>query len=370
MIRPRGATTRRRDDEAKIGPSCQEIGQLLRTAREGRGLDLLAVHDRLNRPITQIEALENGDLDRLEDRDSAITAVRRYATFLGLDGQVLAGQLARSWPPPATNGPPGNGDATAAVVLPTGRRPRAGSAATTQVPRTDGSPEHLRAFTQTGEVPRFGVAPRAPVGDGAGPPTGTFPVVPRKDLRASRRAVARARRRLRAPLWLKVLTWLVAACLLVVAAGWAIRTWNPQWLVRAHVLRTTSRPGATTGTSGPGSTPVGSQGRPASHQAGAAQLVAAGPSAAAYVVSGPRFTLSVATSAPSWIRITSSSSAVPLLNSVQPANQVFTYKATGTMTVAVGTSAVVVGVAVKGKPPFLGRPPAVPFTYTFTPSKS
>ena len=53
VIRPRGGTTRRRDDqEEQPISSAEEIGRLLRDAREERGLDLLAVHDRLSRPIT------------------------------------------------------------------------------------------------------------------------------------------------------------------------------------------------------------------------------------------------------------------------------------------------------------------------------
>ena len=59
MIRPRSGTTRRRDDENQLtNSSAEEIGRLLRDAREERGLDLLAVHDRLSRPITMLEALE------------------------------------------------------------------------------------------------------------------------------------------------------------------------------------------------------------------------------------------------------------------------------------------------------------------------
>jgi hypothetical protein len=38
------------------------------------------------------------------------------------------------------------------------------------------------------------------------------------------------------------------------------------------------------------------------------------------------------------------------------------------MTVEVGSSAVLVGVTVKGKPAFTNAPKVVPFTYTFTPA--
>ncbi|MBV8461670.1 MAG: helix-turn-helix domain-containing protein [Acidimicrobiales bacterium] len=351
MIRPRGATTRRRDDQEQTGPSAQEIGQQLRSAREERGLDLLAVHDRLSRPITQIEALENGDLGRLGDRDVAASTLRRYATFLGLDAAALADQLGEAWPAGA---PTGNGDATGVVDA----HPNP-----TRAPSTDGDPEHLRAFTQTGEVPRFGVAPRSTT-NGSGPDTGTFPVGPRNDLRASRRSVAKARRRLRAPTWLKVVTWVGLGCLLIVTAGWAIRTWSPQWLIQAHILRTTTDPGT------PNSANPAAAAPPVSHQQAAVQVVGANPTGAAYVVSSPHFSVTLATTGRVWIRVISSASSVPLLQGVQPANQVFSYKANGTMTVTVGASPVVVGVSVKGKAPFLDKPSVAPFTYTFTPPTS
>ena len=70
---------------------------MLRAAREERGLDLLAVHDRLSRPITQLEALENGDLAGLPDQALALSTLRRYAAFLGLDGDALALQMIDAW---------------------------------------------------------------------------------------------------------------------------------------------------------------------------------------------------------------------------------------------------------------------------------
>ncbi len=362
MIRPRGAIMRRRDDEEQTGPSAQEIGQVLRSAREERGLDLLAVHDRLSRPITQIEALENGDVDRLEDRDTATTTLRRYATFLGLDGEKLSGQLADAWPTLA-GASAGAADDTRAVAASGPGTGTATGPATRMLP-ADPEPEHLRAFTQTGEVPRYGVAPRGTAGNGSGPPTGTFPVVPRGDLKASKRAVARARRRLRAPTWLKVVTVVAALCLLLVAAGWAVRTWNPKWLIQAHILRTTANPANPGGGSSPPPT------RTVSHQPSAVQLVGTNPTGAAYVTSTSHFTVTVATTGRCWVRVISSSSSVPLLDAVEPAGQVFSYKASGTMTVTVGASPVVVGVSVAGKAPFLDKPTVVPFTYTFAPPRA
>ena len=98
MIRPRGGATRRRDDQDEESTSsAEEIGRQLREAREERGLDLLAVHDRLSRPITQLEALERGDLASLPDQALALSTLRRYAAFLGLDGDALALRMIDAW---------------------------------------------------------------------------------------------------------------------------------------------------------------------------------------------------------------------------------------------------------------------------------
>ena len=45
-------------------PSVDEIGALLRTTRQEAGIDLSAVHDRLGRPVSELDALERavGDL--------------------------------------------------------------------------------------------------------------------------------------------------------------------------------------------------------------------------------------------------------------------------------------------------------------------
>ena len=80
MTRQRGGTTRRRDDdEGEAISSAEEIGRLLRDRRQERALDLSTVHDRLNRPITQLEALENGDLASLPDQALALLSLKGYA---------------------------------------------------------------------------------------------------------------------------------------------------------------------------------------------------------------------------------------------------------------------------------------------------
>ena len=95
MIRPRGGTARQGGDgqDGELVPESESVGTKLRQARNERGLDLLAVHDRLGRPITQLEALETGDMAALQDEALAVSTLRRYATLLGLDGEALADQF-------------------------------------------------------------------------------------------------------------------------------------------------------------------------------------------------------------------------------------------------------------------------------------
>lgn len=354
MIRPKGGASRRGGGDGTLEDPVETVGGQLRRAREERGLDLLAVHDRLGRPITQLEALETGDMATLPDEALAISTLKRYATFLGLDADALAAQFLL-----ARDGADGSGaDGT-----------ERSAAVTSVVAAVTTGPDHLRAFTETGEVPQVGRRVSSAVGASgnydysvsAGPPTGTFPVVPRSDLRRGRRSVARARRRMHAPTSLKVITWIAAALLLVVAAGWVLLATTPRTLANAHILRVTP-PG--TGTGGASAGTAG----PAARQVFPVEPAGSTPTSASYTVATSKFTVVVATSGPCWVQVTSSSSPVPLISGVQPAAKVLSYPAVGTMTVEVGSSAVLVGVTIRGKSGFTDAPKVAPFTYVFTPA--
>jgi cytoskeletal protein RodZ len=358
VIRPRGGTTRRGGDgqEQRLEDPTESVGTRLHQARVDRGLDLLTVHDRLNRPITQIEALEHDDHGALPDEVLAVSTLRHYATLLGLDGDALATEFV------AQRRPVGDTDTTTQSV----------AAVTSVVAAVTSGPDHLRAFTETGEVPQVGGRVTSASGASGnydykvstGPPTGTFPVVPRGDLRKSRRSVAKARRRMKAPTWLKVLTWITVALLLVVAAGWVLLSAKPTVLANAHILRVVPA-GPSTGA--PSSATPGTT-TPVSHQAFPVEPAGATSTGASYTVATSKFDVVVATSGRCWVQVTSSSSPVPLVSGVQDAGKVLTYPADGTMTVEVGSSAVTVGVTIKGKTAFADSHKVVPFTYTFAPA--
>lgn len=355
MIWQRGGATRRHDHDDKPGSSAEGIGWLLKEAREERGLDLLTVHDRLSRPITQLEALENGDLASLPDQALALSTLRRYASFLGLDGDALALQMIDAW---SVAGIPTSGAKRDAVGV---------GAMTGVITAVTTGPEHLRAFTQTGEVPKVGPGSAGggsgafAYGMAAGPPTGAFPVLPREEIKHSKRALAKARRRMRAPTSLKVITFVVVFLVLVVIAGFAIQQWRPQWLVKAHVLRVVAPPSSNGSSANGGSSATHAGTSPVS-------MSLFGPQSAAYNVDAKNFAVKVTTTGTCWLQVTSSSSSTPLLSSVEQGGQTFTYPSTGTMTVEVGSSAVVVAIYINGNVEFFSRPQATPFTYTFVPA--
>jgi hypothetical protein len=360
VIRQRGSTTRRGDDQQEDPTSsAREIGVMLRKAREERGLDLLAVHDRLSRPITHLEALESGDLAALPDQALALSTLRRYASFLGLDGDALALQMIDAWSSLAS---------TTAAELPSSRgvRRTEGAPITNVVAAVSTGPDHLRAFTQTGQVPKVGGGSTSAATNGygttSGPPTGTFPVVPHHDLRDSRRALAKARRRIRAPRSLKVVTWVAAVLVLVVVAGFAIYQQRPQWLAQSHILRVTGPSEPATGGSGGHPPPV--------HQAPVVQMTSFTTQSANYAVGAKRFTVAVDTSGPCWVQVTSSGSNTTLVSGVQPAGKRLTFTSTSALTVQLGSSAGLVGLVVNGKPGLLAKPKVVPFTYVFTPGSA
>ena len=169
---------------------------------------------------------------------------------------------------------------------------------------------------------------------------------------------------MKAPTWLKTITWIVAGLVLVVAAGWVLLSVKPTVLANAHILRVVPPGPPSRGTGG------GSSGSttPPPLQASSVQPSGTTPSGAAYTVATSKFNVVVATSGPCWVQVTSSSSAVPLVSGVQQGNKVLTFPANGTMTVEVGSSAVIVGVIIKGKSAFTDIPKVIPFTYTFAPA--
>jgi cytoskeletal protein RodZ len=338
MMRNRGTDARvAGDQQDEPTPSPVDIGRVLRAKREELGLDLLTVHDRLGRPITQLEALEAGDLSRLHNQAFALSTLRRYARFLALDGDALALQFMES---------------LSSV-----------SGATTGVVSVGSSePEHLRAFTQTGPVPRVGGNSRGYNGTGygqVGPPTGTLSVIPREQIKETRKIQRKVRRTRRAPVLLRVATWVVLLALLVVLAGVGIRHWRPQLFVQWHIVPANGAlyvPPVSRTTTAP-THPVA--------PVAVKEVSTDNLTTATYTVSAAHFKVILTTTAPCYVEVTSPASVNPIVEDVQPANVTKSYPADGSLTVNVGAAEVSISVSVNGKSAFTTVPHYAPFTYTF-----
>jgi cytoskeletal protein RodZ len=345
MMRNRGTDARAPGDQedepapapVDPAPSPVDIGRVLRTKREELGLDLLTVHDRLGRPITQLEALEAGDLSRLHNQAFALSTLRRYARFLSLDGDALALQFMESL--------------STVVGAPTGV---VGAV-------SDSEPDHLRAFTQTGPVPRVGGNSRGYNGWGAaaGPPTGTLSVIPREQIKETRKIQRKVRRTRQAPLLLRLVTWLVLVALLVALAGVGIRHWKPQLLVQWHIAPANGalyQPAVSSATTKPTQAVASATVKEASTD---------NLTAATYTVSASHFRVVLTTTAPCYVEVTSPASVSPLVEDVQPPNVTKSYPADGSLTVNIGAGGVSISVSVKGKTIFTTVPAHAPFSYTF-----
>lgn len=69
------------------------IGRELRAAREGRGLSIGEVADRLKLSVKQLNAIENGDFASLPGATFARGFVRSYARYMEIDADALVARL-------------------------------------------------------------------------------------------------------------------------------------------------------------------------------------------------------------------------------------------------------------------------------------
>ncbi|HTZ10211.1 MAG TPA: helix-turn-helix transcriptional regulator [Acidimicrobiales bacterium] len=366
MATATGDRTTRRRGRRQLGPTTPAaLGSALREAREASTVTLAEVHDRAGVPWQQLEALEGGDLSLFPDQDAAVVAVRRYADLVGLDADQLGAAVTRFWGTAAAGFPElPQGD--------TGKRRRdrrrtfaeGGPAPTTEhLRRYPGDGTHLRAFTQTDQVPgvrRVDVA----VG-GAGDPagqftsTGVFPTTsgwappPRRPL----------------PVVLGVAIWCTLVLLVVGAAGLAVHHWRPQWLVDIRVEHVPSHTPTTVATQGAG---TGSSPTTVPKHSSPVTLTSNGVASASVSVHAATYSVVVAANGgPVWVRGTVPQAFAPVVNETLPAGQDATIPAgNGQLTLSLGSSYALVAVQIDGKtaPGFLFKPSAAPYVMNFTSS--
>jgi len=362
----RGVLRRVRRRARPDDPTPASVGAALREARQGAQLSVESVADRTGVPRTQLEALEDGDLSRFPDRRAAVTAVRRYCDLVDLDADglstVVDDHLALAAAGIATGGPGAPGGPA------NGGRATGGAGGAGQLRRPLGEATHLRAFTQTAEVP--GVRRDDPVvrsadhRTGRYDITGSFPVV--DDWIKPERS---------APFVLRAAVWLVVVLLVVAGVGLAVHHYEPQWLTDIHLQRVTpltvpGSHGATTGSGTGATTPTLAPGPGKAPQGPVTEALTTAGSATV-TVQAASYSVVVSASAPCWTVVNTPQSFKPVFNAELAAGQVDSFdSADGQLTVNVGASGVSLQVRIAGRlvSNWVFRPPTAPFVLNFNAS--
>lgn len=156
------------------GSTPVDVGTALRQAREEAAIGLAELQDRIGVPEPQLEALESGNLSRFPDLRSAEVAVKRYSDLVQLDPEPFVAVLETHWGTSLAGFPDDHRPAVSAGngATATGGYLTIGPASTGHLSRYPGDGTHLRAFTQTDEVPgvRRSAPPPAPPSPATGPP--------------------------------------------------------------------------------------------------------------------------------------------------------------------------------------------------------
>ena len=350
-------TTRRRAVRRQRDPSSFPYGEELHRARQQLDLSLDALGDRTGVRPAELEALEDGDLSRFPDEGAALRAVRRCAETLGLDPALMTQSVGEVWrhvvrpAAPAPAPVPDPSGAPRAVPGPARGDSGPVPLATSHLSRYPGDSSHLRAFTQTAQVPQVAARTVRP----ALPPGLRFDST--DSLPVTRRARPEPRP---APLVLRVAVWSALVFLVLGAAGLAVHHWRPAWLTGLHLVATTGPPSGTRPTHG--ATP------PAKVRAPLVRETTSGPLSAAVTVGSPAYAVVVTTAAPCWIHVTSPASFAPVFSATVPAGTTKSFtSASGQLSLELGASHAAVTVQIFGRtvPGFLLTPASAPYVVNF-----
>jgi hypothetical protein len=347
-------TTRRRGSRRPRDPSFFRFGPELRQARERLGLTPETVSDRTGVRRLFLESLEEGDLSCFPDEKAAMTAVRRCAEVLALDPGPMVQTVGEQWQNVA------HGTARDTVTAGAGRL-----AAPSPVPppapaptadgghlsRYPGDTSHLKAFTQTAQVPQVRARAVVPA-PASGPTFDTTDAIP-VTWRGPRPPDP-------APTFLRVALWTTALLLTLGVAAEAIHHWRPAWLADIHLVGSGAGPAAPVSSPAPRS-------HPAVHAALATET-STGPTSATVAIRASVFEVVVTTQAPCWIHVTSPASFAPVFSATVPAGTTKTFtSARGQLSVELGASHATVTAQILGRtiPGWTLAPTQVPFVISF-----
>ncbi len=334
---------KKRRREQALTPTA--AGVMLREARESLGIELAEVHDRTGISWRNLEALESGEAQHFSEPSAAAVAMRRYAELVGLDPDPLIASLAT--PVMVLAGAPSVGRGPLLEPGPVSEQ-------SGHLRRYYGDPSHLNSFTQTAQVPAVGGPsgqPGSPYGYPAGGGGGYPP----------------PRRRRKAPLGLRLLTWLVLFLLIVGAAGLGVDHYKPQWLRDIHVLKSTGHSASTRPTSPTKVT------KPTSPTVTIPIVTtrSAGVGTSDVKVGASSYSIVVSTFNFCWVEAQTPLNANPLIDRTLQPGQTATIPVTGgPVTLELGSLAAMIKVQVNGQivTGWSLRPDAVPIQVNFTSS--
>lgn len=334
---------KKRRREPSLTPAA--AGAMLREERERLGIELAEVHDRTGVSWRNLEAIESGEVQHFSEPSAAAVAMRRYSELVGLDPDPLIASLAS--PAMALAGAPSVGTHPSRGLAPSPEE--AG-----HLRRYYGDHSHLNSFTQTAQVPAVGGLAGSQMTSYTGAPG------PGGGYRAPRR-------RRKAPIGLRLLTWLVLFLLLVGAAGLGVDHYKPQWLRDIHVLKSTAHlasPPATTHTkvttptTTPTTTPV-------------VTARSTGVGTTTVNVAASSYSIVVSTFNFCWVEAQTPLNANPLIDKTLQPGQTANIPVTGgPVNLELGSLAALIKVEVDGQivTGWSLRPNAVPFQVNFTSS--
>jgi cytoskeletal protein RodZ len=341
------------------GSAPADVGTALLEARQAAGVDLTEIQDRTGVPLSQLEALEAGNLSLFPDQRSAVTAVRRYSDLVQVDLEPFDGVVERHWGT-ALAGFDGGGTKDNGPT--TGNRAQSvyltESVSAAHLSRYPGDGTHLRAFTQTDEVPGVRRS-ELPVSNGHNghatfATTGSFPAV--HTPYAPPRAV---------PLVLRGAIWVTVTLLAVAGGGLALQHYQPQLLADIHLVHHSHT--TTPTTPGPGATASTKQASTPAHSS-VVSLSDTGAASATVAVRASNYSVVVAAWAPCWTEVHTPQSFSPVFAATLQGGQVKVFNPSdGQLTVSMSASLVTVQVRINGKtvPKWLFKPTSVPFTLNF-----
>jgi hypothetical protein len=340
-------------DEAQVTTeSVPDIGRSLQQARTRAGLSLSEAAIRVGLASSELEALESGTVNRMQDRIETLRALRTYANSLGLPGDAYVLTVVDLWP--SLDLAARNGDTGVVPVVSVSTAPAGGHS-----PAGDYGSAFRGEGTSANDAMITGVV--GAVGTQSINDTRPVPIFETSQVAAVRQGP---------PRYLKVLVTLVALLIVAAGVGLGLRNQISGWIHSARTETSSLIDKAKTDAGIKGGTKKAKGTKTA---AVPKFTVSTNPDHAGgtVTVAASSFYVQVATNAnPSWVQVTDSGSQAPIYSQVLQSGQSKLFTVTDATTIETGSAAAHFVVLDGFRPLTTYTPTAAPFTMTFKTSSA